>query len=152
MTQIVSSSANKPVLLDASPLGTLAHPRPNPEIVAWLEGLLVAGVTVIVPSIADYEVRRNMLAEKMIKSIARLDILKTNLLYQPLSDTALQKAAELWAISKRAGKLPADPKELNCDVILAAQALEVGGMIATENIGHLSQFVEAKHWKDITLS
>ena len=43
----------------------------------------------------------------------------------------------------------ADPKELDCNVILAAQALEVEGIVATANIGHLSWFVTAKHWYDI---
>lgn len=149
MTQIVSSSVIKPVLLDAGPLGALAHPRPNQDIANWLESLLLAGVTVIVPAIADFEVRRNMLAEGMTKSLARLEFLKANLIYLPLSDAALLKAAELWATARKAGKLPADPKELNCDVILAAQALEVGGIIATANVGHLAQFVEAKDWQQI---
>jgi hypothetical protein len=52
-------------------------------------------------------------------------------------------AAELWAQSRKAGKPTADPKALDGDVILAAQAklLESGGnpvVIATTNVGHLS--------------
>jgi len=38
---------------------------------------------------------------------------------------------------------------LDCDVILAAQALTENGIVATENVGHLSLFVEAKDWRDI---
>lgn len=49
----------KTVMLDSGPLGRIAHPRPNREIVEWLERLLGSGVVVIVPEIADYEVRRN---------------------------------------------------------------------------------------------
>ncbi len=26
---------NKPIMLDASPLGKIAHPRPNLEIIIW---------------------------------------------------------------------------------------------------------------------
>jgi len=59
------------------------------------------------------------------------------------------RAAELWAYAKKCGRLPADPKELNGDVILAAQAEQVKAIIATENIGHLSLFVEARNWKEI---
>ena len=59
------------------------------------------------------------------------------------------KAAELWAEARRSGMPTADPKELDCDVILAAQALGIDGIVATENIGHLSRFVAAKHWYDI---
>ncbi|MEG4573384.1 hypothetical protein QUA56_11920 [Microcoleus sp. N3A4] len=48
----------------------------------------------------------------------------------------------------------ADPKELDRDVILAAQCLLVaeGGeevVIATTNVGHLSRFVDAREWRDI---
>lgn len=43
----------------------------------------------------------------------------------------------------------ADPKALDCDVILAAQAVEVTGIVATDNIGHLSRFLIAKSWRDI---
>jgi hypothetical protein len=31
---------NKPVMLDAGPLGKLAHPRPHPEITTWFKQLL----------------------------------------------------------------------------------------------------------------
>jgi len=43
----------------------------------------------------------------------------------------------------------ADPKELDADVILAAQALESGGIVATENVGHLGRYVTAKSWREI---
>lgn len=43
----------KQVLLDAGPLGMISHPRPNQAIIAWLKGLLSAGVTVLVPEIAE---------------------------------------------------------------------------------------------------
>ena len=52
---------SKSVILDSGPLGRIAHPRPNREIAERLEGLLGSGVVVIVPEIADYEVRRNLL-------------------------------------------------------------------------------------------
>ena len=72
--------------------------------------------------------------------------------YLPLSDSALKLAADLWAQSRNEGTLPADPKELSCDVLIAAQALDYRAMhgltdsdimIATLNIGHLSLFVQA---------
>jgi hypothetical protein len=44
----------------------------------------------------------------------------------------------------------ADSKALDGDVILAAQALAVNGIVATENVDHLSRFVSTKHWRDIT--
>jgi hypothetical protein len=49
----------------------------------------------------------------------------------------------------------ADPKELDCDVLIAAQALDLGVptsdlIIATMNVGHLSRFVTAELWTNIT--
>ena len=60
------------------------------------------------------------------------------------------RAAELWAEARKRGQPTADPKVLDGDVILAAQALQVGGIVVTDNIGHLSQFVDARRWSDIT--
>jgi len=51
---------------------------------------------------------------------------------------------------EKKGHPTCDPKELDCDVILAAQALSVNAIVATENIGHLVRFVHARHWKDIS--
>jgi hypothetical protein len=36
-------------------------------------------------------------------------------------------------------------------VILAAQALDIGAMVVTDNVGHLALFVEAKSWRDIAV-
>jgi len=71
-------------MLDAGPLGRIAHPRVNLEIAAWFERLLSSGVAVILPEIADYEVRRNLLLEGLTKSVARLNQLKMTLTYLPL--------------------------------------------------------------------
>jgi len=142
----------KPVMLDSGPLGRIAHPRPNQEIMTWLMNLLKANVVVIIPEIADYEVRRSFLLAGLTKSIIRLNQLKQTLIYQPLSTEIMIKAAELWAEARKAGKPTADPQALDGDVILAAQALRVDAIVATENVGHLSLFVEAKHWKEIVVT
>jgi predicted nucleic acid-binding protein len=136
-------------MLDSGPLGMLAHPRPNREIVEWLQKLLLAKVPVVIPEIADYEIRRSLLLHNLTQSITRLDQLKSSLLYLPLNSQTMLKAAEFWADARKKGHPTADPKELDGDVILAAQALQVGAIVATENVGHLSLFIEAKYWKDI---
>ena len=63
-------------------------------------------------------------------------------------------AVELWAKARQEGRPTADSKELDVDVILAAQALSFGApandvVVATTNAKHLAQFVAAKHWTDI---
>lgn len=138
------------VILDSGPLGRIAHPRPNPEIAQWLSGLLTSGVVVLLSEITDYEVRRNLLLEGLTRSVARLDELKETLPYMPLTTQVMLRAAALWADARKRGQPTADPRELDGDVILAAQAEQAGAVVATENIGHLSRFVEARNWRDIS--
>jgi predicted nucleic acid-binding protein len=136
-------------MLDTSPLGRIAHPQPNPETVAWLHGLLVSGQAVLIPEIADYELRRNLLLEGRTASIRRLDQLRNTLLYMPLSTVIMRKAAEFWAMARKRASATAPFEALDGDVIPAAQAHAAGALIATENVGHLSLFVEARDWRDI---
>ena len=51
------------VLLDAGPLGMVRHPHASADAVAWLAGLVAGGVQILIPEIADYEVRRELLLE-----------------------------------------------------------------------------------------
>ncbi len=143
---------NEIVLLDASPLGMISNPSATPanlECYNWMESLLMSGYQIIVPEIADYEVRRELLRAGKTRGLARLDLLKNTLDYLPLTTAVMLKAAELWAQARNQGTPTADAKALDCDVILAAQALAENGIVATENVGHLSLFVEAKDWRDI---
>jgi predicted nucleic acid-binding protein len=142
------------VVLDAGPLGTLSHPRGHTDVLDWLNGLRRAGTTVILPEIADYEVRRELLLTRKTASLARLDQLKGILGYLPLTTEAMLQAASLWAEVRRRGRPTADRHALDADVILAAQALivqdqGVSVVVATTNVAHLSRFVDARRWQDI---
>jgi predicted nucleic acid-binding protein len=139
----------KPLLLDTGPLGKIAHPRPHPEFFAWLTRILGGRAVVVVPEISDFELRRNLLLEGLTDSLQRLDELKVVLNYLPLTTGAMLQAAVFWAEARRRGKPTADPKELDVDAILAAQAREVDGIVVTENVGHLRQFVETLDWREI---
>jgi predicted nucleic acid-binding protein len=94
--------------------------------------------------------KRHQSRLELKKALSRLDELKQELNYLLLSTAQMLKAAELWAMAWKSGLPTADPRELDCDVILAAQALSVNAIVATENIKHLARFVEARHWKDIS--
>jgi predicted nucleic acid-binding protein len=141
----------KAVMLDSGPLGRLTHAdySRNREIRAWLAALLDKEVAVFLPEIADFEVRRNLIVENLTGSLANLDALPSLVTYVPITTTDMRQAAILWAKSRKAGQSVGDPKELNADVILAAQALRLGATIATDNIGHLGQFTEARPWTAI---
>jgi predicted nucleic acid-binding protein len=142
---------SEPVLLDSGPLGRLVHAdySRNQEIRAWLSRLLGRRTVVYLPEIADFEVRRNLILENLRGSLANLDELAKLVTYLPIVTADMRLAAELWAKSRKAGRSVGDPRELNADVILAAQAIRQGAVIATENLGHLGQFTTACLWKQI---
>jgi predicted nucleic acid-binding protein len=111
-----------------------------------------AGRRVILPEIADYEVRRELVRAKLAASVVLLDALAVQLEYLPLTTTAMRTAAELWASARQQGQPTAADGALDADVILAAQALTLGTtdvVVATLNVGHLSRFVPAEAWQNI---
>lgn len=146
------------ILLDAGPLGLVTHPRveQNREAALWLRGLLSAGVPVLVPEISDYEVRRELLRAGRTRGLSRLDRLSEDLGYLPLTTEAMRLAASFWAEARRQGQPTASDESLDADVILAAQAATLdedtneGVVVATTNPRHLSRFVSASLWQDIT--
>jgi predicted nucleic acid-binding protein len=148
------------LLLDTNVLTRLCHPgkAENGEIGAWLEDLLTAKadhIQVCIPEIADYEARRGLLHVAMrsrqptTRSLRRLDQLVEFLTYLPLNTPVLRKAAHLWAQSRSTGQPTAAAEMLDGDVILAAQALDVTGIVVTENVRHLSRFVPAFRWHEV---
>ena len=144
------------VLLDAGPLGLVTNPRRSRLSVAcaqWLQVLVARGIRVLVPEIADYEVRRELLRANKMTGLGRLDALANLLEYLPLTTAAMRQAALFWAQARQQGQPTADDKALDGDVILAAQAITLGVadvVIATTNVGHLSRFAPAVLWPDIT--
>ena len=146
-------------MLDSGPLGLLTHPQRNAEVVAiteWLSRCLLTGRRVIIPAIVYYELKRELLRANKTLSVARLEAFATTTAgrYLPLSDEALRLAAQLWANVRQQGRPTADVKDLDIDVILAAQALSFGPapsdvVVATSNPKHLSQFITAQNWDNI---
>lgn len=143
------------VLLDAGPLGMVTHPKPNAEVAQWLKKLLASGVTVLVPEIADYELRRELLRAKKTTGVSRLDQLKQTIGYLPITTNAMLRAAAYWADARTGGYQTAPDESLDADVILAAQATTIAGdeedetIIATTNVGHLARFATAEIWEKI---
>jgi predicted nucleic acid-binding protein len=143
------------IVLDAGPLAMVTHRGGVPEIDAcrqWLAALLTRGIQVVIPEIADYETRRELLRAGKVQSVARLDALVNAVEYLPITTATMRRAADLWAEARRQGRPTADDKALDGDVILAAQALGMGRssvLVATTNVAHLARFVPAKTWREI---
>jgi predicted nucleic acid-binding protein len=149
------------LLIDTGVLAQLCHPKAAEStlVTEWLNAILAdrrERHTVIVPEIADYELRRELLhlvriRKGSVRSLRRLQQLESLLDYLPLDTELLHRAVELWAESRATGLPTAHPSGLDGDVILAAQAESVHGTVVTNNRRHLSRFVPSLHWTEIPI-
>ncbi|HEX6817847.1 MAG TPA: hypothetical protein VF120_05685 [Ktedonobacterales bacterium] len=109
----------------------------------------------LVPEIADYEVRRGLQLAGSIQGIAALDRSHLLLGYVPITTAAMRQAAEFWARARQMGRPTAADTALDGDVILCGQAVVLASassdtvVIATENLKHLTLFVQAEEWRKI---
>jgi predicted nucleic acid-binding protein len=135
----------------------ITNPKSSPDSEAcknWLASIAYQGIEVVIPEIADYEVRRELLRAGKERGIGRLDALKGMLGYAPVTTPVMLKAAEFWATARKMGRKSADDASLDADMILAAQAevLSRNGdetVIATTNVRHLALFSPARLWREI---
>ena len=127
----------------------VTNPKWNKDALKWFRAMLESDCEVMIPEITDYELRRNLILERMEASIQLLDKLKTLLVYLPIDTRTMLRAAQFWAKSRSRHTPTGDANQLDGDAILAAQAEQAGATVATNNVGHLSQFVETKKWSEI---
>ena len=150
------------ILLDSGPLGLMVRAPNKPQVVhfnAWLNAILAAGATIIIPEIAHYEVRRELLRIRAVGSLRRLDFAldpSSGFRQLTLTTDAMLRAAEFWAFVRQTGIPTASPDALDADAILAGQAALAGGpgdavTIATTNLAHLNRFpgIDAQGWDQI---
>jgi predicted nucleic acid-binding protein len=149
---------NRLIFLDSGPLGLVSMPAPQrlaDECRDWIVRVLSGGDEIVLPEIADYEVRRELLRAGKTRGLRLLNSLKLQFIYMPITTQVMQRAAILWAQSRQIGKPTSSAEALDGDVILSAQALiakEKSGyevLIATTNTRHLSRFVAADLWSNI---
>ena len=147
-------------MLDAGPLG-LACSRPGTAEVdrcrAWLAHIETSTADVVIPAISDYEVRRELIRLRATVKLRRLDALRGRFGCVPIEFEAFDRAAEFWALIRRAGMPPAGDEALDADALLAGLAATLGGLgdsvtIATSNVRHFSRFpgVSAELWSNIS--
>ena len=143
------------ILLDSGPLGLITNPRASPPATAcgqWVVNAIARGAAVLVPEIADYEVRRELIRARRAAGIARLDAFIDRVEFLPIQTPAMRQAATFWAEARRGGRPTAPDPALDADVILAAQAATLDRaevIVATTNPQHLSRYVAAKLWTEI---
>jgi len=148
------------LVLDTMIVSALCTPKAadHQRIAQWLRDLLTlsgSSVGIVLPEVVDYEVRRGLLhiAKRSgvgtTKALSKLDALGASCKYLPLSTPTMKRAADLWADAQIRGRPTGGPDTFDGDPILAAQALEVGGTVVTENVRHLAQFVPVRQWSAI---
>lgn len=143
------------ILLDSGPLGLITNPRASPSAAAcgrWVVNAIRAGAAIVVPEIADYEVRRELIRARRSAGLERLDAFIGQVEFLPIETVAMRRAAALWAEARQHGRPTAPDPALDADVILAAQAATLDRtdvVVAPTNPKHLSRFVAADFWIDI---
>jgi hypothetical protein len=90
----------KYVVLNSGPLGLLTYTQANPlttERNRWLRPIAESGVSVVVPEIVDYELRRELIRSGQSKGLLRLDSILTlpGVVYLPLTTSIMMRAARL---------------------------------------------------------
>lgn len=149
------------VLLDTGPLGLAAQQRGKPHADRcrnWLAALVLSGAEIVIPEIADYEERRELLRHRATAGIRRLNGLRKQYTYRPITTKAMRQAARFWSYVRRVGKPTAADHALDGDAILAGQAAAEQRrpndqvIIATTNVRHLTRFpgIDAREWWTIT--
>jgi hypothetical protein len=90
----------KIILLDSTPVGLITNPQSTPLLIEcqqWFYSLFERGYSVVLPEIIDYELTRELLRGNRLNSIRRLDLLKSEIMYLPITTDVMLKAAQLWA-------------------------------------------------------
>lgn len=146
------------VLLDAGVIGLLVSDPHLPSVALGLEWLdrLAGRADVVIPDVAAFEVRREMLRLGATRKLAELAGLRGRFLRVEVTEDAWIKAAEFWALVRRAGRPTASPEALDADAILGGVAATVGMpgesvVIATTNARHLARFpgVDARDRREV---
>lgn len=126
----------------------------------WISRCLQAGDRIIIPAIARYELRRELIRSQQTASLQRLEIFLVAApdRYIPMTEDAIDLAAQLWATARQNRVTTAPPLALDADVIFVAQVrlwaagagiAETAVYAATTNVRHIGYFLNAAHWTNL---
>ncbi len=146
-----------PLLLDSGILSRLVRPeieenKPVSEV--FLRLVADPRFEPCVPEIVDYELRRKLIhlgyrrhqgRAWAREALSRLDEVVA-VGYIPLTTDTMRLAATLWAQTRSAGRLRGPEESLDVDVILAAQARQIGGHVMTANGKHFRKIADVFDW------
>jgi predicted nucleic acid-binding protein len=144
------------LFLDTGVLGLLTTPRLSELAIdckAWFQAMAANGARVVIPEIADYELRRELLRMNRGRGLANLETLISQTEYLPITTAAMRQAAQLWASARQQGQPTAGDRTIDADMILAGQALTFSAdnkIIVTTNLKHITRVVPADLWQNIT--
>ncbi|NER99842.1 MAG: type II toxin-antitoxin system VapC family toxin, partial [Symploca sp. SIO1B1] len=94
------------IVLDSAPVGLITNPKASDlsaKCQEWFSNLFDRGYDVVLPEIIDYEIRRELLRANKISGIKKLNRLKAEIIYLPITTEVMLKAAELWAEVRKQG-------------------------------------------------
>jgi predicted nucleic acid-binding protein len=115
------------LVLDTGDLGLACHKPGNPEagdFRVWMFREWADGAMIVIPEMADYEIRRSLLLSGPSEAVGRLDELHRHPARNlPINTAAMRIAAGLWAQARREGRPTAGDQAIDGDVIVAAQAI-----------------------------
>lgn len=155
------------LLLDTNLLRRLCHPSSHADVRAWYRGWLIHGlaggdVEFVISAVADYELRRGYIyalgqGNDARQSLAQLDDLCGLWEVQQISPRNLRDAAAIWADARRNGTPTASERDVDWDILIAAQAKEMAEqskgvrvVVVTSNATHLKVHgADAKDWHEI---
>jgi len=148
------------LLLDTNVLMRLCHPKAHRGVKDWLRSWMQRAqegenVEIVISAAADYELRRGYLW-KIDKhpneeaGLRRLNRLCGLFGVHPVTDSVLKLAARFWADARRGGYATASERDIDWDVIIAAQATDPPAVVVTRNTAHLTRYgVDARDWDAI---
>lgn len=144
------------LFLDTGVLGLLTTPRLSELAIdckVWFQSMVANDAHVVIPEIADYELRRELLRMNRGRGLANLETLISQTEYLPITTAAMRQSAHLWSNARQQGQPTAGDRTIDADMILAGQALTFmadNKIIVTTNLKHITRVVPADLWQNIT--
>ena len=137
------------LMFDTNIIARICHPTQGGEVQTWFRTILARGADapeMLVSVLADYELRRKLLAIQATESLQLLDEIARSLRYVPVTADAARRAAE---IRQLLGEAVASGLS-DADLLMVAQAQAEGAILVTNDQAiHRIPGIVAKDWREI---